>query len=74
MSALLIVCLYPINVKTAELIGPKFFKGPHMTPGKVMDDKNFKTLPPTEFSIFIEFKKSTKKYFKIHELFFVIVL
>jgi len=26
---------YPINVKTAELIGPKFCAGPYMTPGKV---------------------------------------
>ena len=25
------VCLYPINVKTAEPIWPKFCVGPHMT-------------------------------------------
>ena len=31
------VCLYPINVKTAEPIEPKFFVGPHMTPGKVYE-------------------------------------
>ena len=29
------VCLYPIIVKTVEPIGPKFFVGPHVTPGKV---------------------------------------
>jgi len=29
------VCLYPINVKTAEPIGPTFCVGSHMTPGKV---------------------------------------
>ena len=29
------VCLYPINVKTAVPIRPKFYVGPHMTPGKV---------------------------------------
>ena len=29
------VCLYPINVKTAKPIGPKFSVGPHITPGKV---------------------------------------
>ena len=29
------VSLYPINVKTAETIGPKFSLGPHMIPGKV---------------------------------------
>ena len=31
----LFVCLYPINVKTAEPIGPKFFVGHHVIPGKV---------------------------------------
>ena len=29
------VWLYPINVKTAEPIGPKFCVGPHIIPGKV---------------------------------------
>ena len=27
-------CLYPINVKTAEPIRPKFIVGPHITPRK----------------------------------------
>ena len=31
------VCLYPINVKTAELIGFKFFVGYHVTTGKVYE-------------------------------------
>ena len=31
------VRFYPINVKTAEPIGPKFCVGPHMTPGKVYE-------------------------------------
>ena len=31
------VCLYPINVKTAKPIGPKFFVGHQVTPGKVYD-------------------------------------
>ena len=37
LSVCLIVRLYPINVKTAEPIGPKFCAGPHMsmTPGNV---------------------------------------
>ena len=39
LSVFLNVCLYPINVKTAELIGPKFCVGPHMTPGKVYESK-----------------------------------
>ena len=29
------VCLFTINVKTAEPIGLKSFVGPHTTPGKV---------------------------------------
>ena len=35
--AFLSVCLYPINVKTAEPIGPKFFVGHLGTPGKVYE-------------------------------------
>ena len=35
LSVCLFVCLYPINVKTAEPIWPKFCMGPHMTAGKV---------------------------------------
>ena len=31
------VCLYPINVKTAEPIGPKFFVGHLGTTGKVYE-------------------------------------
>ena len=30
-------CLYPINVKTAEPIGPKLCVEPHLTPGKVYE-------------------------------------
>ena len=35
------VCLYPINVKTAEPIGPKFFVGHHLAivQGRFMNDK-----------------------------------
>ena len=35
--ACLSVCLDPINVKTAEPIGPKFFVGHHVSPGKVYE-------------------------------------
>ena len=35
--ACLFVCLYPINVKTAEPIGPKFFVGHRVTTGKVYE-------------------------------------
>ena len=35
------VCLYPINIKTAEPIGPKFFVGHLGTPGKVYEWSKF---------------------------------
>jgi len=37
LSLWLFVCLYPINVKTAEPIGPKFLVGHHVTTGKVYE-------------------------------------
>ena len=37
LSVCLSVCLYPINVKTAEPIGPKFFVGHLGSPGKVYE-------------------------------------
>ena len=40
--------LYPINVKKAEPIGPKFFVGPHVIPSKV-DNRIFKNLPLKNF-------------------------
>ena len=33
----LFVCLYTINVKTAKPIGPKFFVGSRVTPGKIYE-------------------------------------
>ena len=36
----LFVCLYPINVKTAEPTRPKFFEGSRVTPGRFMNDQN----------------------------------
>ena len=35
--SVLSVCLYPINVKTGEPIGPNFFVGHLGTPGKVYE-------------------------------------
>ena len=61
------VCLYPINVKTAKPIGPKFFVGHLGTPGKVYEW--------SKFQIFVSFKNQTfikfLKVLKIHEIFFV---
>ena len=41
LSVCLSVCLYPINVKTAEPIGPNFFVGYLGTPGKVYEWSKF---------------------------------
>ena len=38
----LFVCLYPIKIKTAEPIRPKFCVGPSMAPGKVYGQLDFK--------------------------------
>ena len=35
LSVCSFVYLYPLNVKTAKSIRPKFCVGPHLTPGKV---------------------------------------
>jgi len=60
--ACLFVCLYPINVKTAEPIGPKFFVGPLGTPGKVYESSN---ICLHQNSIVIKFFK----ILKINEIF-----
>ena len=49
------VCLYPINVKTAEPIGPIILSGPHMTPGKVYEGSNFQKLASNKRKIVIKF-------------------
>ena len=61
-SECLSVCLYPINVKTAEPIGPKFCVGPHVTPGKVYGWSNFQK--------FASIKIRFLKILKFHEFFF----
>ena len=60
--ACLSVCLYPINVKTAEPIGPKFFVGSRVTPGKVYGSSNFQK--------FASIKIRLLKILKIHEFYF----
>ena len=42
------VCLHPINVKTAEMIGLKSCVGHNMTPAKFINHQHFKNLPPTK--------------------------
>ena len=38
------VCLWTINVKTAEPIGPKFCVGAYMTPGNVYESSELQKL------------------------------
>ena len=60
----LVVCmsvrLYPINVKTAEPIGPKFCVWPcnRMTQGRFMDAHNYKKV-----LIFVKLKKKSANFF-----------
>ena len=53
------VCLYPINVKTAEPIGPNFFVGHLGTPGKVYES--------SKFQIFVSIKIRSSLNFKNFE-------
>ena len=62
------VCLYPINAKTAEPIGPKFCVGPHMTLGNVYGWKKFQKLPFNKI-LFRNMLKSKNFFPKIRELF-----
>ena len=57
------VCLFPLNVKTAELIGPKFCVGPHMTPpGKVYEWSKFQKFVTNKIWFILNLK--------IHNIFF----
>ena len=64
LSVCLFVCLYPINVKTAEPIGPKFFVGHLGTPRKVYE------WPKFQIFVSIKIRSSLKilKFLKIHEI------
>ena len=76
--ACLSVCpfTYPINVKTAKPIGPKFCVGPHMTPGKVyrfMDSQNYKNFCPKVLD-FCKFWKCAKKNLNSANFFLIFIL
>ena len=58
------VCWYPINVKTAEPIGPKVFAGPRVKPGKVYGWSKFQK--------FVSDKIQYLKILKIHNIFYKI--
>ena len=44
------VCLYPINVKTAEPIWPRFCVNPHWPKGSFMENQNFKKIASVKIS------------------------
>jgi len=70
--ACLSLCLYPINVKTAEPIGPKFFVGHLGTPWKVYEWSKFQIFVSIKIRSplkFLKFWKSTKFFVRIRELF-----
>ena len=72
LSVCLSVCLYPINVKTAEPIGPNFFVGHLGTPGKVYDSSKFQIFVSIKIRSslnFLTFWKSANFFVKIRELF-----
>ena len=65
-SVCLFVFLYPINVKTAEPIGPKFFVGHHVTTGKVYEWSKFQIVVSIKIRSSLNFWKF---FVKIRELF-----
>ena len=52
----LFVCLYPINVKTAESIWPKFCVRLLMTPGKVYGESKFTKISLHQIRFSLNFK------------------
>ena len=63
LSVCLSVRFYPIIVKTAEPIWPKFCVGPHVTPGKVCKWSKFQKLVSRIISFSLNFEN--------HEIFFL---
>ena len=49
LSVWVSACLYPINVKTAESIGPNFLLDLMGSQGRFMDDQIFKNLSVPKF-------------------------
>ena len=75
MFVCLFVCLYPINVKTAEPIGPKFFVGHHVTTGKVYEWSKFQIFVSIKIRSsfnFWKFWKSTKFFCENPRIIFVL--
>ena len=70
LGVCLSVRLYPINVITAELIGPKFCVDPHMAPGKIYEWSKSKKFAPNKIWFSLNLK-STKFFMKSVNYFLV---
>ena len=57
LSWCLSVCLYPINVKTAEPIGSKYFVGHLGTPGKVYESSKLQIFVSIKIRLSLNFLK-----------------
>ena len=57
------VRLYPMNVKTAEPIGPEFCVGPHVTQGKVYDWSKFQKFASIKSKVYEIFSWNPRNYF-----------
>ena len=64
---------YPINLKTAEPIGPKFFEEPYVTTGKVYGCSNLQKLASNKIRFSLNFKKP-RNFFLRNRQFFVFLL
>ena len=71
VSVCLFVCLYPINVKTAEPIGPKFFVGHIGTPGMVYESSKFQIFVSIKIRSSLNFEYP-RFFYKICKLFFLL--
>ena len=69
LSGCLFVCLYSINVKTAEPIGPKFFVGSRVTLGKVFEWSNFQKFASIKIRFLKNFENPQKFFLKIRDIF-----
>ena len=71
--ACLSVYLFPIKVKTAEPIGPKFCVGPCVTPGKIYGCSDLQKVESKSFWFLWNFKYARKKIFENPWTFLVVL-
>jgi len=74
LSVCLFVCFYPINVKTAEPIGLKFFVVPHVAPGKVYKSSKFQKVVFKSFFIYLKRRNRCAKILVIWKVTYAFLL